>query len=250
MINTMMHYTPLIGMVSLLALVGMAVAQQPPVLNLQDTPTLIVNGDAEVAADPDRAVVRLGAVAQAADAAGAQDQVNQIMQKAIAAIREAGIDEKLIQTEGLSLQPVYSQSTRRQMEEGEAHTPTIVAYRASNTVRVQVEDLPKVGAVIDAGIAAGANQLQGIHFELKDDTNARALALEQATQRARQKAEVLARASGVELKSLHNITENSVSIIAPVYGGGLRTMQMEATPVQPGQIRVQATVTLVFRIGE
>ena len=115
---------------------------------------------------------------------------------------------------------------------------------------MQVDDLPKVGAVIDAGIGAGANQLQGIHFELKDDTKARASALQQATERARNKAQILARASHVELQSLHNITENSVSIIAPIYGGGMRTMQMEATPVQPGQIRVQATVTLVYRIGQ
>lgn len=224
-----------------------AVSAQP-IHPMPDFPTITVTGEATVAAKPDRAVVSLGAVAQADDAAAAQQRVNDIMQKAIDAIRQAGAPEDQIQTAGLSLHPVYSQPDRR-AQNAEPHTPTIVAYRASNTVRVQLDDLDLIGKVIDAGINAGANQLEGISFELKDDTQPRSQAIQQATHNARQKADVIAVASDTRLSTPHNITEGGVNIITPVYRGARAMAAMEMdTPVQPGQVQIRASVTVTYRI--
>ncbi len=238
----------IVCLLTLTVLFAAAAVSAQPVQPLPDFPTITVTGEATVSAKPDRAVVSLGAVAQADDAAAAQEQVNGIMQKAIDAIRQVGVPEEQIQTAGLSLHPVYSQPDRNRPV-NEQHTPTIVAYRASNTVRVRLDDLDLIGKAIDAGINAGANQLEGISFELKDDTQTRAQALEQATRNAHHKAEVIAGASGTRLVALHNITEGGVNIITPVYRGARAVAAMEmSTPVQPGEVQIQGSVTVTYRI--
>lgn len=232
----------------LIVLLLTAAVSAQPMNAMPDFPTITVTGEATVAVKPDRAVIGLGAVAQADDAAAAQQRVNEIMHKTIDAIRQVGVPEDRIQTAGLSLQPVYSQAKSRQADE--IHIPAIVAYRASNTVRVQLDDLDLIGKVIDAGITAGANQLEGINFEIKDDTQPRSQALEQATANARSKADVIAQAAGTPISVLHNISEGGVHIITPVYRGvrAMAAMEMD-TPVQPGQVQIRASVTVTYRVN-
>lgn len=208
--------------------------------------TLTATGVGEVAVRPDRAVVRLGATAQATTAVAAQGQVDEVMQRALAAIRQAGIPEEHVQTTGLALYPVYSQPAHDAANE-EGFTPTIVAYRAGNTVRVQVDHLPLVGTVIDAGIGAGANQLEGLSFELRDDTAVRAEALRLATRNARQKATALAEAAEVRLLAVQRIAEGDGAV--PLQRDMRASFEMAAVAVEPGQVRVQASVTLTYRIG-
>lgn len=239
---------PILPLLIVLLLTAAVSAQ--PMNAMPDFPTITVTGEATVAVKPDRAVIGLGAVAQADDAAAAQQRVNEIMHQAIDAIRQVGVPEDRIQTAGLSLQPVYSQPGRGHVQGGESHVPTIVGYRASNTVRVQLDDLELIGKVIDAGITAGANQLEGINFEIKDDTQSRSQALEQATANARSKADVIARAAGTPVSVLHNITEGGVHIVSPVYRGAraLAAMEMD-TPVQPGEVQIRASVTVTYRVN-
>ncbi len=211
---------------------------------------LRVSGSAQSQAAPDRATVRIGAVSQAEDAQAAQDQVNQIVQRAIEAIRGQGIEEQNLRTADLSLHPVYSHPQPRPGREQEPQEPQIVGYRASNTVIVDLSDLAKIGPVIDAAVGAGANQLQGIDFSLRNDLEARTAALEQAVEEARRKAESLARAAGMELGQLLELNEGGVSIEPPrpMYGMRMEMAQAASTPVQPGQLDIHASVTLVYRL--
>jgi uncharacterized protein len=232
----------------LLSLITTAAAQQA---DRDPRPRLTVAGEAQVSAKPDRAVVTLGATAQADQAADAQQQINQVMTKAIDAIKQAGIAEDKIQTAGLSLYPVYSEHGDRPRPANQPQEPRIVGYRASNTIRITLDDITAVGPIIDAGITAGANQLEGVSFELKDDTAQRAEALKQAAANARQKANALAAATGVNLDSLHEIIEGGVSIVPPQPMTRHAAFAMEtATPVQPGQVQIQAAVTLTYVISK
>src|SRR5688572_15241766 len=140
---------------------------QVPAPQVQPTlPSLIATGDGEVSVRPDRAVVRLGATAEAKDAKTAQEQVNTIVAKALEAIVELGVRQENISTAGLSLYPVFSNPSFQPPREGEeAQEPRIVGYRASNTLQIRIDDLKQVGAVIDAGVGAGANQLESLNFE-------------------------------------------------------------------------------------
>ena len=239
-----------------------AQAQPPPPPRDRDDrahdqpPMLTVTGEGESAARPDRAVVRLGAAAQAETAAAAQDQVNQVMQAAIEAIRAAGIREEMISTAGISLYPVYSDQVPRPMPAGQHQQrppePRIVAYRASNSVRVTVDDLTKVGDVIDEGVKAGANQVEELSFQLKDDTAARREALTGASKQARAKADAIAQALGLRIDGVIEVSEGGVQVMRPrmeLARAGAAAMEAAGTPVQPGQVEVRATVTVTYRVS-
>ena len=206
---------------------------------------LVVSGDGLAQADPDFAVVRLGATVQAEDAGEAQAQVNAIMQKALEAVKGLDVDEKRVRTTGLSLYPVYDNNPRPDQQNGE---PRIVGYRASNVVCVELDDLSKIGNVIDAAIDAGANELQGVDFQLKDDAEAKSTALREAVASARMKAEVLAEAAGMKLGDLIAISEGGTSVRPPEPMYGRMSMMESNTPVQPGQLEVGASVEMRFRL--
>lgn len=214
-------------------------------------PMLTVTGRGEVSVRPDQATVRLGTVAQAEQAGAAQAQVNRVMEAAIEQIKALGIADEHISTAGLTLEPVYNQPPPRPMND-QPFEPRIVAFRASNAVRVRIDDLSKIGAVIDAGVSAGANQIEGITFGLKDETEARSRALRQAVQSARAKAASIAEALEIRLGPVQDVTEVTDSIM-PRRELGVAMARMAAdfggTPVQPGQIQIDATVTIQYRIG-
>jgi uncharacterized protein YggE len=213
-------------------------------------PVLSVAGSGSARVTPDVATVRLGVLAQAETARAAQDQVSRMAGAILEAIRRAGVPQEQIQTSELSLQPVYGQQPpdRSGLQE-----PRIVGYQASNVVSVRLEDLSKVGPVIDAGLAAGSNRLDGLFFGLKDEGPARAAALAAAVGEARTKAEALARAAGVRLLEIVEITEGGVNVFTPTFqkarGMALEAAAMADTPVESGQVSVDASVTLRYRIA-
>jgi uncharacterized protein YggE len=208
-------------------------------------PAIAVSGNAEVAATPDRALVSLGAVVESKQAQDAQKQIAQIMQRVIKDIKAQGVPNERIRTAGLSLNPVYSHPAPRAGQEPEA--PRIVGYRAANTVRVQVDDLERIGGVIDAGIAAGANQLSGLAFDLRDDLKHREQALQLAAREARSKAEALAAALNLQLGEVLEIREDSGPTAYPAERR-LAAPSAAGTPIQPGQVQVSAGVQVRFRL--
>jgi uncharacterized protein YggE len=233
-----------------------AIAVSAPLLgkaaeNPKETiPSLSVTGHGEVDARPDQAVARLGAVSEANDAARAQQQVNKVMQAALAAIKALGVPENQIRTAGLTLSPIYSNPKPPNREPTE---PRISGYRANNMLEVRLDDLAMVGKVIDASVTAGANQLQNLSFQLKDDTAPRQEALSRAVAEARGKADAIARAMGVKLEEALEVNEGGVHIMRPqmelartaaAFGGA----DMGA-PIQPGQVRVEASVNIRYRIA-
>jgi len=212
-------------------------------------PMLIVTGRGQATAEPDRAIVSFGAVAESEEAAAAQIEVNEIMRDAIKAITREGIDEKKLSTSNLVLTPIYDQ--RKSATDGQTY-PRIRAYRASYTLTVVVDEIDKAGDVIDAGLASGINQFQGVQFTMKDDTAARAEALKQAAADAKRKAETIAAAMGVKLVSVKRITESGDYYPPPRPMYAVRAMAAEAdmaTPVQAGELTIGANVTVEYVIG-
>jgi uncharacterized protein YggE len=118
-------------------------------------------------------------------------------------------------------------------------------------VSVEVTNLSQIGPVIDAGLRAGANQVDGVQFRLKDDLPVREQALKKAIAEARRKAETMAEAMNVRLLGVQEISESGASVIPRGEGGGFATMAREVapTPVSPGQIEVNVSVTVKYLIG-
>lgn len=208
-------------------------------------PAITVTGSADVAAAPDRARISLGAVVESRQAVDAQKQLAQIMRRVLSEIKGLEVPDEQIRTAGLSLTPVYSQPKPRTDPDPEA--PRIVGYRATSSVTVQMDDMDRVGAVIDAGIAAGANQLTGLAFELKDDLTPRRRALQLAAQEARLKAETIAAALDLTLGEVVEVHENGAQTAYPVERRFAAPAAAD-TLIQPGQVQVRAAVTIRFRL--
>jgi uncharacterized protein YggE len=228
-----------------LALAAPLAAQGQPAGEEKDmeVPVLTVSGSGTARVAPDEATVRLGVLAQAPTAREAQAQVNRSAQAVLDAIRKLGVAPERIQTSGLSLNPQYAQ--------GRGDQPRISGYQATNTVTVLLDDLAKVGPVIDAGLAAGANNLDGVSFGLRDDVAAKAAALAEAVRSARSKAEALAKALKVRLVEILEVAEGGISVSPSPqpFRGKMMAEAMVATPVSAGEVGVDATVTLRWRIA-
>lgn len=210
-------------------------------------PVLSVQGMGESRVAPDEATVRLGVLSQAPTAQAAMSQANLAANAILAAVRKLGIKAEDIQTSELNLNPVYANDPQQRGGE-----PRISGYQATNVVSVRLTNLEQVGPVVDAGLAAGANRLDGVMFGLRNDAAARSEALTRAAEAARAKAETLARALRVRLVGIVEVVEGGVSVFQPVYRGGAR-MAMDAamsadTPVSAGQVGIDANITLRYEI--
>ncbi|MFZ0241721.1 MAG: SIMPL domain-containing protein [Desulfobacterales bacterium] len=211
--------------------------------------TLTVRGHGDISVVPDRAVLRLGAVAQADKAAEAQSRVNRIVQDMIKKIKLLGVEDKNIATIDLTIYPVYENQPPEARDQGSP--PVIRGYRAGNVIEVQIEKLERLGDVIDAGLDAGANRLEGLSFGLGNDGDARRQALRLAVAEAEAKADAIARAMGVDIIGIKQISEGGVSLVRPQMDSAAAfSARAAATPVQAGQVRIEGSVTVSYYITE
>lgn len=176
----------ILRLLMVLAIYPASVLAQTDLKEAAPTPTLTVTGHGEVWAAPDQAIIRLGVISQAKEASDAQQQSSKVVSLALEKFKQMNIPSEKITTAGLTLSPVFSRQNPKAQEE--PFEPLIVAYRARNTLQVVIDDISKVGEVIDTGVKAGANQLEGLSFELKEDSKYKDQALRLAVQEARRKA--------------------------------------------------------------
>jgi uncharacterized protein len=222
-------------------------AQSPERRDNAEVPLMTVQGRGEVQAFPDRVRIRLGAVAQARQASTAQIDVNRTVERAIQELLRLGVPNRAIRTVGVSLVPVYDHRLPPGGPPRRHGAPEISGYRASNVLQIELDDLGLAGEVIDAGISAGANQVESVTFHLRDDLAAREQALAQAFENARTKARALAQAANVNLGAVREVAEVQHDPIRPMEAQ--RAMMLEAgAPLQPGEINVQAAVMVRFLI--
>ena len=209
----------------------------------QEPPTLRVQGAGEVRVAPDQATVLLGVLAEAPTAGAAQADASRRAGAALEALRGLGLDDRVVQTGRLTLNPVYTNPRP-------GGPATISGYRAANTLSIRIEAIDQVGDVIDAALRAGANELRGVSFGLADEAPFREEALRLAIAEARGKANAMAGALGVSLAGILSVNEDNVFVQRPAMELG-RVMAMQAepsTPVAPGEVTVSAGVSIAYRI--
>jgi uncharacterized protein YggE len=205
----------------------------------QRTPSIQTVGESVVYANPDRAQIDVGVSTQANESQAAVAQNAQKLEATIARIRTvlgAGADIKTI---SYSLQPVY-----RYPQGGE---PVITGYSVTNIVRVTMDDLSRIGTVIDSATQAGANRLHQLQFTIKDPRPLEAQALKEASVKARQKAEAIAGALGVRITRILNVSESG-PVAIPVRDVAFARAEAASTPIEPGTIEIRATVSLAVAI--
>jgi hypothetical protein len=122
-------------------------------------------------------------------------------------------------------------------------------FRASNTIEVRVDDLPQLGRIIDAAVQSGATTVHNIRFDLKARDDAEREALRLAVADARARAEAAAAGANLKLSEIMRIEEQGrVMPIAAMAGRMVMDAAQAETPITPGEIEIQATVTLTAAI--
>lgn len=224
------------ALVPLTANAQTAPATSTPVL--LDATLLDVVAEGRTTRVPDIATIRAGVVTEAPGAQQALSQNAQRMQRVIAALRAAGVAERDVQTSNISLQPQYKY--------GDNVPPQITGYQATNTVTVRFRDVAKSGAILDALVREGANQIQGPDLSIDAADAAMDEARTDAVRRARARAELYARAAGMRVERILVIAEGSTPNI-PGPPVAMRAYADAAeTKVLPGEQDVTATITVRF----
>lgn len=202
---------------------------------------VLVTGDSIVQAQPDTAILVISVVTQGKRAIDAQQENAAKSEAVIRALKAAAGTGSEVKTSGYSIQPqrVYKEN----------QPPTIVGYEARNSVTVTLNNLSRVGDVIDAAAEAGANDIANISFTLRQDRQARDRALSDATRTAVGKARVVAEALGGRLLRVVEVQEEGYVRPRPIEAqyDNIRTMKA-ATPIEVGSLDITARVQLVAEI--
>jgi uncharacterized protein YggE len=185
---------------------------------------------------PDRASFTFGTVSQGGTAASALAQSSQAARAIIAALRRAGVAKDELQTSEASLSPRFDNSGT-----------SIVGYTASNSVTATVRRIAAAGAVVDAAVGAGANEVSGPNLVASDQKAAARDALRAAVADARTRAEALASASGRPLGKITAISEQNVAAPVPQYAA--RLASADAVPIEPGKQSLEVDVSVTFALA-
>ncbi|WP_416908999.1 MAG: SIMPL domain-containing protein [Polymorphobacter sp.] len=199
---------------------------------------LRLTAEAEVARAPDLVTLSGGVSTTAPGAAAAMAENAAAMRRVVAAVAAAGVAARDIQTEGLSLQPQYDYSDRK---------ATLTGYQARNMVRLRLRDVDRVGALIDAMVKAGANQISGPVFAIEKADAALDEARRAAVAKARARAALYAEAAGLKLVRIASISESGGQMPEPRPMLRMAADSVaESTPVAPGEVAMVAGVTMEF----
>lgn len=191
------------------AVAAPAMAQTTPMPVQQISGTVLdVSAQGESRRTPDVAAISAGVVTQAVDAASAMRENATRMDRVIAALKKAGVADRDMKTASISLQPQYRYQENK--------PPVITGYQATNTVNVRFRDIAKSGAVLDALVATGANQINGPELTLDDPAAAMDEARLDAMAKARARAALYAKAAGLKVKRILAISEGGMEMPRPM----------------------------------
>ena len=222
---------------------GLPMTANAQTVSANDGTLLTISAEAHATRVPDIATLSTGVVTQAPDANTALRQNSEQMNKVVAAIKAAGIAERDVQTSGISINPQYQYR--------ENQPPTITGYQASNTLNVKVREVSKLGKVLDALVAVGANQVNGPNFEVDKPDEAYDEARVAAVKKAQARAELYAKALGLRVRRVVSIQDGGGEMPRPMPMMAMRAAAApEAdTPMAPGESTLSASVTIVFELG-
>lgn len=216
-------------------MLGSAASAQPAA-----EPQIVVTGEGVVKATPDQAWVSIGAESRSKVSKDAQQRNAEAMTAVMRKIASFGIPKDAVKTTAIDLQMEFDYNNGKQTPRG---------YVARNTVEVRVDDLAKVGDVLDAVVSSGATMIHGLRFDVKQRDQVGAQALQAAVKNAMSKTQAIAQGAGRAVDRVLRIEE--------VSGGGepipmMRQYAMAkadaSTPVAAGEMEIRAQVRLTVSI--
>lgn len=210
-------------------------AGQAPTPSSEGPPVVVTSGEGVVKRAPDRAWVTIAAESRARTAREAQklnaDAMSAVLQKL-----KASLPADAIRTMGYDLQPEFDYANNRQ---------TLRGYVARNSVEVRVDDLPRLGEILEGVVTAGATNVSGVRFDVKERDAAEREALRLAVADARGRAEAAASGAGAKVERVLRIEEQRAGPIPMPRMAMMReAVQSGEPPMAAGEIEIRATVTM------
>jgi uncharacterized protein YggE len=200
-------------------------------------PGITVTGSGSAKAVPDVSDWSFGVQTDGSTASAALGSASQATKRILAALRDAGVAKEDLRTEQVSLYPNMSEDGR-----------SVTGYSASSSVYATVRHLGKAGAVVDAAVAAGGNQVSGPSLRVSDNQAQYRAAVSDAMDDARARAQALAAKAGLTLGAPIAIVDTGGGYPVPIYGRALAAAD-EAMPIEPGVDEITATLTVTFAIS-
>ncbi len=201
---------------------------------------VVTAGQGQIEVTPDQAMVTVGVAIQRPSAGEAWTEASRVANQMLTRMQQLGVRKEQLRTSGVQLVPIYA------MPRDGTGQPQITGYRGTYTVLVTLDDLGLIGRVIDGAVEAGANTVLGISFGLKDPSKARREALAKAVREAREKAEAIAQAAGLQLRGIQRILESGVIVQPPFMRSQVGVPAPGPIQIEPGMVTVTAQVTVVF----
>jgi uncharacterized protein YggE len=220
--------------------------------NIPTPGTISVTGTGHVTSPPDLAIIDSGVVTSAPAARDAVHANTDAMAAMVSRLKDMGIADRDLQTSGFSINPQYQHFRPREGQP--APPPKIVSYEVRNMLTVRIRDLEATGAILDAIVSDGANQMNGITFTIDDSTSLMQTARERAVADARARAEVLTEGLGVSLGRVLSISEGRINRPTPQPRMARMEMAMVSdsapVPVEAGEQQLTATVSVTWELDQ
>ena len=198
-----------------------------------------VSATGSVDAEPDLASVSVGAIVEADTAKEALARSSALMAKLIDGLKALGVAAKDIQTTAINIEPRYTQAK-------DGRPAALAGYRLVNRVHLTVREVKRLGEILDGAIGLGANQVNGIGFDVSNAETLMDEARRRAIANARRRAELYAAAAGAQLGSVLTISETNnaspraLPMARAAAGGPL--------PVEPGTRALTVEVNLTYAL--
>ncbi len=235
------NFEKVLLVIALVAVIGLVVYNFS---KTEERNILTVSGTHEMEVAPDQGVIVFQVVTREATAGTASVSNRELMNKVMAELEAQGIDDSDVETTAVYLNKVTEWENNSIVEKG---------YEQQTTVKVTVNDLTKVGSVLDAAISGGANSIQSVEFKLKpeSETAYKQEALVKATEVAKTKAQTLVNAAGARLGKITSLSESSYvpSIRYNSYDYVVKeSAGMAPTPISPELVSLSVTVNINYEI--
>jgi len=209
--------------------------------------TVTVTGNGFVEVEPDRATLRMSIVARKPTLAAAQNEAAAVTSKVLKMTDRMDVDRDRVDTTGASVRPNYRWNRETQEQE-------LLGYIADRQIVVEIEDLEKLGAMIEGAVNAGVNQVTPPQLDSSRRKEAYREALRAAAEDARLNAMELAESLGAGLGPVLSINSGVVAPRPPVpHRANTLAMAAEsdgAESYNPADLKFNASVTVVFELTE
>jgi uncharacterized protein YggE len=227
--------------------------------------TLFVIGNAQTMVNPDKVTLSLSVETTNTTANTALNANSEAMNKALNALKVAGVPENETSTSFFNISPNYNLTNQQEGQDQYFPPPIesrdIISYTVTNSITVDSYNLLNVSQWIDTAVQAGVNDVSSIYFSLSDERSEAIKndLLKQAVTNAKSKADIAATALGLNVIGVKSINIESVGGFPPsppqpflaqeAAGAAVAPAAGPPTPIIVGEQQVTSSVDITFLIG-